>query len=987
VKGNSRVIGTWFIGAALLCVGLAVWYLRGNSERTGRLLREARRAVTLGEYARGEELARRILAWSPRDGWALLIAAEAAIQQGHRDAALEYYLRIPDDGSEESISGLFGAGELLCHAGRLTAAEAKLRRALEHNSHYVHAHLRLAFLLGITGRRWESVPHYFELLRSRHVTADTLVMLGDRERVVNDPELLASSRRAAPDDPLPRLGEARLALVTNRLPEAAELLESVMAALPEEAEAQVRMGSLLLDTGRAHDFLRWQSRLPTSAVDHPVAWIVFGRWFQERHDLRTAARCFWEAVVRDPDDRLANYRLGQTLVELEQAAQAQPFLKRAELLQRLATVMDGLFHNNHDAVSMYNAALLTESLGRIWEAWGWGVLARAEDPGLEWALQTVARLEPELRMDLPVTLPASNPARQIDLSSYPLPDWRAGRELSAQQAPDERPPGQIRFANVAAEAGIEFVYFNSPDASTPGARIIETTGGGVAAFDFDGDAWPDLYLTQGCRWPAREPSAAYRDRLFRNRGDSLADDVTDAAGLGDTQFSQGISAGDYDNDGFPDLYLANLGCNRLYRNNGDGTFADVTAAAGISGDRWTTSCLIADLNGDSWPDIYDVTYCSSDQLATLLCPLNGTSRACSPRAFSSVPDQLYLNQGDGTFENVSAAAGIDVLNGYGLGIVAADFERSGRLNVFVANDEVANFYFVNQTESRGGSPAFVEQALVAGLAFDADGLAHASMGVAAGDADGNRLVDLYITGFYNEPDALYLQQSGGLFIDATRQAGIRDPSFAPLGFGAQFLDADLDGRPDLVLTTGHVDDLRAIGQPYEMSPQLFRNIGGGRFIELKGSSSPGKFFDGKYLGRGLARLDWNRDGKEDFAVSHIGSPAALVVNRTEGAGHFLAIQLRGVKCDRDAIGTHIEVTAEGRTRISQLTAGDGYQATNERRLVIGLGNATRVDRLMIRWLSGTEQAFRDFSADVDVLLIEGRDELIRLPSPQGRAGQ
>ena len=979
---NVRVLGFWIGGALLLCAGIAVLYFRGTANPPHKMLGEARRAMARNEYARAEELARRILVRRPHDGWALLVAAEAAIQQQHPDAALEYYQSIPDDGSEPSVFGLFGAGELLCHQGRLTDAESKLRRALERNPHYQLAHFRLAFLLGITGRRWESIPHHFELVRSRQFSAETLLMLGDMERVVNEDELLKSCRQTAPDDPLPRLGLARLALATNRLQEAAELLENVVAAIPDEIEAQARLGMLLLETGRAQDFSSWQRRLPGAALDHPVVWVVFGRWFLEHHDPRTAARCFWEAVVRDPDDRLANYRLGQVLNELEKKEQATPFLKRAELVQHLATVLDGLFHNQHDAASMHKAAILTESLGRVWETWGWARLALADDQTLDWARQTVARLEPQLQPDLPRTLPAHNPALQVDLSSYPLPDWKRDSGAASSQPHDRRGLVPVRFTDVAAEAGIEFVYFNSPDPSTRGARIFETTGGGVAVLDFDGDAWPDLYFTQGCRWPPDEESNEHRDRLFRNLGDGRAADVTQAAGLGDTQFSQGISAGDCNHDGFPDLYLANLGRNRLYRNNGDGTFADVTASAGIRGDRWTTSCLIADLNGDSWPDLYDVTYCAGDQLYTLLCPNDGITRACSPRAFAAAPDQVYLSRGDGTFENVTASSGIDLPNGYGLGIVAADFEGTGRLNLFIGNDETANFYFVNQTERGDGKLRFAEQALIAGLAFDADGLAQACMGIAAGDADGNGLLDLYVSNFYNESDTLYLQQSAGLFVDMTRPAGLRDPSFAPLGFGTQFLDGELDGLPDLVLTNGHVDDLRALGQPYEMSPQYFRNVGGGRFAELAGSSSPGKFFEGKYLGRGLARLDWNRDGKEDFVVSHIGSPAALVVNRTEGAGHFLALRFRGVTCDRDAIGTTARVTVAGSTRMGQLTAGDGYQASNERRLVFGLGDAILVEKLHVRWLSGTEQTFTDVPADADLLLIEGRNELIDVGLPE-----
>jgi hypothetical protein len=694
--------------------------------------------------------------------------------------------------------------------------------------------------------------------------------------------------------------------------------------------------------------------------------------------LPTAARCFWEAVRRDPDHRQGNYRLGTTLAGMKDSSRAAPFLERAERLEALSVVIDDLFRNHHHTASMAKASALAEALGRLWEAWGWALLARGESPRLEWAEQTIARLAPRLQADVPRTLPEHNPALQTDLTEYPLPVRMATAGRAAPRPGDGPSGARIRFDDVALSAGLEFTYFNSHDGSKRGTRIIESTGGGVAAFDFDGDTWPDLYFTQGCRQPSDRPLGEHRDRLFRNLGDGRAADVTESAGLGDERFSQGISAGDYNNDGFPDLYLANIGPKRLYRNNGDGTFAETTGPAGIHGNDWTTSCVIADLNGDTWPDIYEVNFCAGPDVFTLMCQHGGVARSCSPQSFDAAPDRVYVGRGDGTFEDVTETAGISAPDGYGLGIVAADFEGTGVLNLFIANDGTANFYFVNRTDPRDRRLKFAEQALAAGLAFDADGLPQACMGVAAGDADGNGLIDLHVTNFYNESDALYLQQSPGLFADMAQSAGLRGPSMIPLGFGTQFLDADLDGRPDLVLTNGHVEDSRDVGQPYEMSPQCYRNLGGGRFVELP-PSSLGKFFEGKYLGRGLARLDWNRDGKEDFVVSHIGAPAALVVNRTDGAGHYLALQLRGVVSSRDAVGTTVRLTAGERTWTSQLTAGDGYQASNERRLVFGLGDAGHVDKLVVRWISGREQEFSDLRGDVDLLVIEGRDDLIRLP--------
>ncbi|HEV7223806.1 MAG TPA: CRTAC1 family protein, partial [Pirellulales bacterium] len=342
------------------------------------------------------------------------------------------------------------------------------------------------------------------------------------------------------------------------------------------------------------------------------------------------------------------------------------------------------------------------------------------------------------------------------------------------------------------------------------------------------------------------------------------------------------------------------------------------------------------------------------------------------------PDRFYLNLGDGRFEERTEAAGLNVAGGNGLGVVAGDFDGSGRSSLFVANDEDANFCFINETPQPGAAPQFVERGVLAGLAYDGDGKALACMGVAAGDADGDGKLDLFVTNFYDEPNTLYLQDSGGMFVDATAASGLRAPSYRMLGFGAQFIDGELDGYPDLVLTNGHIEDLSYQQIPYKMPPQYFRGLGGGKFAELP-AAELGEFFQGKYLGRGLARLDWDRDGREDFVVSHLHAPTALVANASPKTGHFLAVQLRGVRSSRDAIGAEVAIEAAGRRRTQWLTAGDGYQASNQRQLVFGLGPERRVAKLHIRWPSGLRQDFVDLAADQALIFVEGSPRVMRLP--------
>jgi hypothetical protein len=478
-----------------------------------------------------------------------------------------------------------------------------------------------------------------------------------------------------------------------------------------------------------------------------------------------------------------------------------------------------------------------------------------------------------------------------------------------------------------------------------------------------------VYLTQGCRWPPVAGQTEHLDRLYRNLGDGRFKDVTAASKLAEDRFSQGAAAGDFDNDGFADLYVANVGVNRLYLNQGDGTFRDVGAAAGINAEGWTTSCLLADLNGDGLAEIYDANYIQGDGVYEKRCFQQGRGRACPPTIFEPQPDRFYLNLGDGRFEDRGESAGLRPPGGNGLGLVAGDFDGSGRLNLFVANDQDANFYFVNRAPAPGASPSFVEQGVLSGLAYDGDGKAQACMGVAAGDANGDGRLDLFVTNFYQESNTLYLQDAGGLFADATAASGLRAPSYEMLGFGAQFIDGELDGHPDLVLTNGHIDDFSHQGIPYEMPAQYFRGLGDGTFAQPP-AGDLGPFFQQKRLGRGLARLDWNRDGKEDFVVSHLDSPAALATNTSRRTGHFLAVQLRGRQSSRDAIGATVTVEAGGRSTKQWLTAGDGYQASNQRQLIFGLGKETRVDKLSIRWPSGAEQEFRDLASNREWIFVE-----------------
>jgi tetratricopeptide (TPR) repeat protein len=895
-------------------------------------------------------------------------AAEAAAHARRKAATLEQAAKL--ESALPGGDGLSAAGQALLRFGMADEAEARFQRALRLGP-APGAQEALCDLFLIEGRHWEARPHLLAQLRLSP-SVGLLRRLAHPGRFVGPEAELARFRQVAPEDAGPAVGLALLRLREGKPEQARTLLEEVIRGDGDFLEAHALLGWTLTQLPEGDGAIpAWQAGLPEGAREHPLVWLSLGMWCKARQQPREAARCLWEAVRRDPNNAIANFQLAQVLSASDAPRDALPFQQRADRLLSLERTIETFSDVSPRLDSVRLAAELTEALGRPREAWGWqSVLASLtpDDPAPRLAR---ARLEALLTGDASPAVDKANPANLIDLSDYPLPRWDAGGLANATQTPAITESDAIRFDDQASAAGIEFVYRNGADPSTPGARMFETTGGGVAAWDFDQDGWPDIYLTQGGDWPVEEGQRVHLDRLFRNLGTGRFMDVTALSGLGDERFSQGVSAGDYDNDGFPDLYVANIGGNRLYRNLGDGTFLDVSEVAGVSGDSWTTSCLLADVNGDSIPDLYDVNYLEGDDVYERICSAQGRpAGACSPRAFQGQPDQLWLGLGDGRFVDHSASIDAALSPGNGLGIVAGMFDESRRLSLFIANDQTPNFLLVNEAPD-GDPPLFGDEGLSRGVAVDREGRAQGCMGVAADDLDGDGLLDLFVTNFMGEANALYRAElQGRTFTDISTNTGLAAPSFLMVGFGAQSIDADLDGWPDLIVTNGHVDDFDEEKSPYQMRPQFFRNLAGKRFVELP-AESLGPFFDGEYLGRGLARLDWNRDGREDAVISHMNSPAALLTNQTRGAGSFLSLRLRAVDSARDAIGTIVRARVGDRLLTRQLTAGDGYQASNQRQLVFGLGSADRVDQLTVLWPSGLEQTFADLSGGREWVLIEG----------------
>jgi hypothetical protein len=577
---------------------------------------------------------------------------------------------------------------------------------------------------------------------------------------------------------------------------------------------------LLLERGTPEEFRVWYAGLERAGdvediEENGAIWMVKGDWAASKNETRVAARCYWEAARRVPNDRVVNLKLGQTLSKLGRP-EAGSFLERARRLEEYRRTLDLMRTASHDrpkTTERFRTVVdLAGELGFVWEQHGWTTIAKNFIPDQRWVEEERAELERQMpTWPMRRETDGAHLAARIDLSDFPLPPATLDVEQSSAsvRADEADVP---HFAEQAASVGIEFRYFADLSAPTGIGRPFETTGGGVAAGDFDCDGWPDVYFAQGAPFGGAANKDLRLDGLFRNLGDGRFAEVTGQCNVIEDRYSQGVTVGDFNADGFPDLYVANIGPNRLFENNGDGTFSESNALDEFDAGLWTTSCLLADLSGDGLPDVYNVNYLAGDDVLTRRCRDESGRRLadCVPNAFDGAPDQFFVNDGQGGFVDASRDSGIALPSGKGLGILAADFDGDGRLSLFVANDGVANFFL--KSASRDGTVAFRDEALLAGLAVNGGGDFEACMGVAADDFNGDGGLDLFVTNFFSETNTLYVRNEAGLFEDETRRFVLDEPSRIMLAFGTQSLDADLDGWMDLFVTNGHIDDFTAVAR-------------------------------------------------------------------------------------------------------------------------------------------------------------------------------
>ena len=952
-------LGPSLAAAAALLLGAVWWGLKARTQRQYQAaILEGKAAAGAGAMAKARQALARAAALRPEPGEAQYVLGAVEKAMGRPDAARAAWLAVP------------ASSPFALHAALMLA-----RGALDHDRHadaepYLKAALGAAWPTGKEAR--EVLLNLYKvqnrLEEARRLVRDGWETYPDRVGTLQQlwrldtpsPFLLEELRyvvenaaKNAPDDDRVWLARANLAARMSRYGEAAEFLEKCQSRRPDDPtvwRARLDLALATQDVAGARGAL---GRLPDDALPPEDLWAVRA-WFAARAgDLRAERRALERLVAIAPGrigelDRLAG--LAKQAGDEAEAARLRG--RKADLDRIVERYRERLFKPD-PAAAAEELAGHAESLGRLFEARAWWELAAS--PGLvprsrrEAALERLARAEADRRG-------AGTRAEVLaDLGPALYPPRARTAAVSTGPAPT--------FSDDGEAVGLRFRY----DAGASKERQIpETMGTGLGLLDYDGDGWLDVYATQGCPFPPGPRRPANGDRLFHNRGDGTFEDATESAGIAAFHggYGHGVAVGDIDNDGDPDLFIARWRSYALYRNRGDGTFEDVTNSAGLGGDRdWPTSAAFADLDGDGDLDLYVCHYLKWDEASPFIChnPKFGANRLCNPGLFASLPDRAYRNDG-GRFVEVTRECGIVDVHGRGMGVLAADLDDDGRIDLFVANDQSANFLWRNL-----GGFRFEEVGQSAGVATSGSGGYQAGMGVGCGDVDGDGRPDLVVTNFYDEGTTLYQNLGQGIFNDRSGVFNVLSATRARLGFGIAFLDANNDGRLDLVQANGHVDDFRP-ETPYAMPLQLFLGGTDGRLTDVGDRAGPP--FRTERLGRALAVGDLDNDGRLDLLIGCLDAPLMYAHNRTEG-GHHLTLRLEGTASNRDAVGARVSVTAGGRARVAWRLGGGSYQAAGDPRLHFGLGDADRVESIEVRWPSGRVDRLGPVAADAGYLVREG----------------
>ena len=957
----------------------------GPSETFTTRLASATQLIRDGKPDAAAAILQQLLIAQPNNPAVIFQLASGYAQQDQLSAAVELLDRIDTSQAEAYLAAQGQSADWCLSLKRYTDAERRYRTVLKFAPTATPALRNLAYLYNRQGRRFEAVQLIHELCRAGDVRQDELhAMISVPSAMYDDPQQTPKINQR-PYWPIGPGANARRLYNQQRYAEALEMLDEGFAEQTIDlatATLYGRIASSALDDQR---ITLWASKHSEAWTASPDYWVAMGIQCLNQQRFREAVRCFAETIKRDPTDLQAISLIRQALIALGEDDLAhrwnQHWRANREVL-RVSNQISAADQPNADLAGDLADRLL--ALNRPLEAVLWKTIEASQRKVGQQFFQQLNHQHQQIVSSKTCFPSLKQRLCDMPIDSYPLPDLDAlfperestlhGRQPEAQPIePDSIASSQnapaIVFADVAQSRGLNQAYTFADTQRSDGFAIYEIMGSAIACIDVDLDGWCDVYFGQGGTEPPIVSGGSH-NQLFRQVDHAFVE-TSHQSDSACNDFTTGLTVGDWNQDGFPDLALAVLGNEQLLINQGDGTFR--TMALNHDDDPWhlPASMAMGDINGDQLPDLFQVGYVEDKQLARR--PERDSNRqiteALSPHQYRAAEDRVWINRGDGSFQQQALPAN----NGShktGLGVLLGPLAGTGTNQVFVGNDQHQNQLWQWKPAANADAvDQWIESATLLGCGFSSTGAGTASMGVAAADYDRNGLLDIHIANYQDEASSLFMQQSGS-FRDRIVAAGMDVDSRLVLGFGCQPIDADNDGWIDIAVTNGHVENLHQAGQPFEQPPQLFRNLAGQ--FRLSAVEPAAGYWNGKYVGRAMATADVDRNGKLDLLISHLDVPVALLENQTQSTNHWAQFSLIGTTDERSAVGTRIQIKLGADQQTHALLGGSGFLSSNQGLIHAGLGRHESIDQLEVFWPSGQREVLTDLASDRHYQIIQGQ---------------